>query len=107
MCGIPFAISQKDFWLSAVSNWLTAQRDILHFNRLVEEYLCLFLELLGILGSQVMHRTTFRTTLLNVRMALEILEQRLGYIFALRHNANATGYILMNLRQQDSGCSPR
>lgn len=99
MCGIPFAISQKDFWLSAVSNWLTAQRDILHFNRLVEEYLCLFLELLRILCREVMDLTTLGTTLFDVRMSVEIFLQRVSDIFPLGDDTDATGNVFMNLRQ--------
>jgi hypothetical protein len=59
----------------------------------------LFLELLWILCSEVMHCPTLCTTLLDVRVTLEILLQSFGNILALGDDSDATGDILMNLRQ--------
>ena len=81
---------------------MSAQGDVVHFDRffdrrlkcgaaMAQEELGLLFEFLGILGGEIMGAAALGAALLYLGMMVEIAAQRTGYIFALRHDANAGG----------------
>ena len=67
----------------------------------LEEYLCALLKLIGIFGSEVLTGGTVRKFLSQGRVAVKIVGQTLGHIFALWNEAHAGFDILLYLGQQD------
>ena len=63
----------------------------------LEEYLCALFKLIGIFGSEVLTGGTERKFLSQGRVAVEIVGQTLGHIFALWNEAHAGFDILLYL----------
>jgi hypothetical protein len=62
----------------------------------VKENLGVFAKLLWVLGSQVADGMALRAHLLDSGVALEIIVQTIGHIFALRHTAYAMGQVFQD-----------
>ena len=78
-----------------------AQRDIVYLDRLVEENLSRLLELVRILGGEIVHLAVLGAVALHLGMAREIVNKAIGHILSLRNNFHALGQILANLGHEE------
>ena len=66
----------------------------------MEEELGLLLESVGVFGGEVVGLGVFGTALLNLRMALQVAFQALGYVFALGDDADTGREVFEYLRHE-------
>ena len=70
---------------------------LLHVDVFLHEEGGAFSELLAVLGGEVLAAAAFLAALLHLRMAVQIVGQCGGHIFALCHDVHSLGHVLLYL----------